>query len=605
MPKLRYAGLLLLLVCTLSASANDQILRLIQDPGNWVLPGGNYSNWRYSNLGQINNKNAGDLKLAWSFATGSLRNQAGGPLVLPAGVAGLSNDTLFVATPYPNEVLAINLDTRQLAWSYKDGSNAPQGCCQSTNYGISYANGLIFLQQDDLTLVALKAATGEVAWKTKTGYGLQGYANINAPFPAGYYVLTNVIDVNGVSVSMAAYRMSDGGLVWKAGSVGQDTDILFNDKTTQLGNAVGSNSSSLNWQAESFPRANYRTWPWLAWDRRENLIYYGTAADSVTDPGRQPGEKLWTSSIIARDLNTGMARWAYQMTPNNEWGYNGGNAMLLVDLGVNGNQVPALVHFDQNGFVYVINRVTGELLRADKYDPSVNWATQIDVSTGKPALNINSSRYLSANTGSITVCPSADGAKSVAPSAYSPRTGIFYVPANHTCAVRKSPPPVLNTELDPELQDTQQQGQQQVPQQQPETRIVPAGNGGGDDASNMGNVIAWDAAQGASRWSVPEKWPVESGLLATGGDVLFYGTLDGYVKLVDAKTGSLLWQFKVPSGVAGNFSTWMYKGKQYVGVLTGVDPDKLEELGLTDSGQYQDLKKSIRAGGTLMVFSLP
>lgn len=593
----KYSVLLLLLACTLSVSANDQILRLIQDPGYWVLPGGNYSNWRYSNLGQINNKNAGDLKLAWSFATGSLRNQAGGPLVLPAGVAGLNSDTLFIATPYPNEVLAINLDTRQPIWSYQSGTDAPQGCCQSTNYGISYANGLIFLQQDDLTLVALKAASGEVAWKTKTGYGLQGYANVDAPFPVGYYVLTNIIDVNGVSVSMAAYRMTDGSLVWKAGSVGQDTDILFNQNTRELGNSVGSNSSTGSWQAESFPRANYRTWPWLAWDSRENLIYYGTPADSVTEPDRRPGEKLWTSSIIARDLTTGMARWVYQMTPNNEWGYNGSNEMILVDLNINGNMVPAVVHFDQNGFVYVLNRATGELLRADKYDPSINWATQIDLSTGKPAFNLNASRYQAANTGPVTVCPSADGAKSEAPSAYSPRTGIFYLPTNHTCMVRDAGRPAFNTVLDPELQSGQQQ-------QAPETRIVPAGVS--DDGNTyLGNVIAWDAVQGTQLWSVPERWPVKSGLLATGGDVVFYGTLDGYVKLVDAKTGSLLWQFKVPSGVAGNFSTWMYKGKQYVGVLTGVNPNKLKELGLTDSDQYLDLKKSIRAGGTLMVFSLP
>lgn len=605
MLKLKFPVLLLLLACTLSVSANEQILRLIQDPGNWVLPGGNYSNWRYSNLGQINNKNAGDLKLAWSFATGSLRNQAGGPLVLPAGVAGLNNDTLFVATPYPNEVFAINLNTRQLTWSYQSGTNAPEGCCQSTNYGISYANGLIFLQQDDMTLVAIKAASGEVAWKTKTGYGLQGYANINAPYPVGNYVLTNVIDVNGVSVSTAAYRMSDGGQVWKAGSVGQDTDILFSQDTVQLGNSVGSNSSSISWQAESFPRANYRTWPWLAWDSREKLIYYGTAADGKTDPARQPGEKLWTSSIIARDMTTGKARWVYQMTPDNEWGYNGSDEMILADLTVNGNQVPALIHFDQNGFVYVLNRATGELLRADKYEPSVNWATQVDLSTGKPAINVNTSRYLSTATGSVTVCPSADGAKSVAPTAYSPRTGSFYLPASNTCMIRESSAPAFNTERDPELQDGQQQGAQQGQQKQPARKIVPAGDSSGDAANNMGKVIAWDAAQGVQRWSVSEQWPVESGLLVTGGDVVFYGTLDGYVKLVDAKTGSLLWQFKVPSGVAGNFSTWMFKGKQYVGVLTGVDPDKLGELGLTNSDLYQDLKKSIRAGGTLMVFSLP
>jgi len=570
---------------------------MIQDPGYWILPGGNYSNWRYSNLGQINNKNAGDLKLAWSFATGSMRNHAGGPLVLPAGVGGLNDDTLFIATPYPNEVMAINLESKELVWSYQSGTDAPDGCCQSTNYGISYANGMIFLQQDDLTLVGLNAANGRVMWKTKTGYGLQGYANINVPYPIGYYVLTNIIDVNGISVSMAAYRMNDGSLVWKAGSVGQDTDILFTQTTTQLGNSIGPNSSSVSWQAENFPRANYRTWPWLAWDSRENLVYYGSASDKGNDPGRRPGEKLWTSSIIARDLNTGQARWVYQMTPNNEWGYNGGNEMILADLTIAGNQVPALVHFDQNGFAYVLNRATGALLRGDKYDPSVNWATHINMSTGKPAINTSASRYLSGRPDSTAVCPSADGEKSGSPAAYSPRTGLFYLAANPTCMIREPGPTTTDTVLDPELGP--------VTPQAPESRIIPAADSSGDGAASLGNIIAWDAVQGSRSWSLPERWPVKSGMLATGGDIVFYGTLDGYVKLVDAKTGSLLWQFKVPSGIAGTFMTWMYKGKQYVGVLTGVNPDKLAELGLTGSDLYRDLKKSIRAGGTLMVFSLP
>lgn len=593
----KYLGYILLLACAASASANDQILRLAQDPGYWVLPNGNYSNWRYSNLGQINNRNAGDLKLAWSFATGSLRNQVGAPLVLPAGTAGLSAATLFLATPYPNEVLAINLETQTVEWSYQSGADAGAGCCQSTNYGISYANGMIFLQQDDLNLVALNAANGHIVWKTKTGYGLQGYANINAPFPVGNYVLTNITDVNGVNVSIAAYRMSDGGLVWKAGSVGQDSDILFNNKTTELGNSVGANSSSVSWQAENFPQANYRTWPWLAWDSKTNLIYYGSAADKGTDPDNRPGEKLWTASIIARDLNTGVARWVYQMTPHNEWGYNGGNEMILANLTIAGKQVPALMHFDQNGFAYVLNRTTGALLRADKYDPAVNWASNINIGTGKPEFNIAASRYLSNGAVPGIVCPSVDGVAAEAPAAYSPHTGYVYLPTSHTCMVRSSGDTGSSPASDPEPKNAKQPAVT--------TQIVPAGDSIGDGTKNLGNVIAWDAAQGAPAWTVPEKWPVKSGLLVTAGDVVFYGTLDGYVKLVDAKTGSLLWRYKVPSGVAGNFITWMFKGKQYVGVLTGIDPNKLAELGLTDSDLYQDLKKSIRAGGGLMVFSLP
>lgn len=593
----RRACLILVLAFTFSVSASDEVIRLSSDARFWLLPGGNYSNWRYSGLGQINNKNAGLLELAWTFATGSMDNHAGGPLVLPPEATGLSSSTLFISTPYPNEVLAINLDTLEIIWSYSSGHNGGENCCQSTNYGISYANRRIFLQQDDLSLVSIDVRSGRAVWKTPTGFGLQGHANINAPFPVNNYVLTNVVDVNGVSVSIAAYRMSDGGLAWKASSVGSDADILFDDRTTQLGAVVGRNSSLASWGGE-FPRANYRSWTFLAWDSRENLIYYGSPSDGQPDSLNQPGEKKWRSSIIARDLNTGTARWVYQMTPNNEWGYNGGNEMILVDLTIEGKKVPALIHFDKNGFSYALDRTSGQLLSAEKYDPAVNWATHINLNTGKPVRNINASRFLSENSGPITVCPAPEGAKPESPAAFSPRTGLFYLPSGHTCLVHERRSQGVRREL-PTGFDTIEE------QQGPMTKVIPAGVSMEDNSTYLGNIIAWDAVQGRQAWAVPEKWPVRSGVLVTGGDVVFYGTLDGYVKLVDAKTGRLLWRFRVPSGVAGNFSTWMYKGKQYVGVLTGVDPDKLDELGVTAADEYQALKKSIRAGGSLMVFSLP
>ena len=595
---IRQTAVIIILLSAIAghASANDSVLRLNTTPSYWALPGGNYSNWRYSGLGQINNKNAGKLKLAWTYATGNLGNHVSGPLVVPAAASGQDVDTLFLSTPYPNEVLAIGLDDLGLRWSYRDPGEAAEGCCQSLNSGISYANSRIYLQQDDLILVAINARNGRAAWRTRTGFGLQDKASINSPYPIGDFILTNNIDVNGVSVSTGAHRINDGSLAWKAGSVGSDTEILFNAATSHLGVTLPANSSLTSWQTEQFPLANYHPWTLLAWDSQQNLVFYGSPADNQTDSERRPGTRRWTSSIIARDLNTGMARWVYQMTPNNEWGFNGTNQMLLADLVIDGLRVPALVHFDQNGFVYVLNRLTGSLIKADKYDASVNWASQVNLTTGLPEINPSGSRFLGNRGTSLTVCPSPVVGKTQSPLAFSPRTGLAYVPTAHACSVVEQGRRSVNSDFDSGILFNEPES--------PVERVIPAGMITASGSEHMGTLTAWDPAAGKTAWQIQERWPVKSGVLATAGDVVFYGTLDGYVRLVDAKTGALLWQFRVPSGVAGSFSSWMYKGKQYVGVLSGINPAKLDELGLVGES-FDALAAQVRAGGSLMVFSLP
>jgi PQQ-dependent dehydrogenase (methanol/ethanol family) len=268
--------------------------------------------------------------------------------------------------------------------------------------------------------------------------------------------------------------------------------------------------------------------------------------------------------------------------------------MILADKKIDGQMRKVLVHFDRNGFGYTLDRATGELIVAEKYDPAVNWATHVDMVTGRPQVV---SRYSTDQNGedvnTTDVCPAALGTKDQQPASYSPRTGLFYVPTNHVC-MDYEPFRVSYTAGQPYVGAT--------------LSMFPAP--GGD---HMGNFIAWDAAKGKIVWSNPERFSVWSGVLSTAGDVVFYGTLEGYIKAVDANTGRELWRFRTPSGIIGNVTTYKHGGKQYIAILSGVggwagigmaaglekDTD-----GLGAVGGYRALNNWTRLGGTLTVFSL-
>lgn len=633
---------ILALVVPLSVSANDEVRKLIDNPNYWAFPGGDYNNWRYSELKQINNKNAGNIVTAWTFSTGRLQGHEGGPLVLPPSATGLGSDHLFIHSSFPNDVFAINLDDLTITWAYEPQQNeaetVPVMCCDIVNRGLGYSMGQIYLQQADTKLVALDAKTGKEKWHAWNGGDVtkaqggpyspkQGMTNTNAPHPMKDKVITGCSGAEfGVRCWLAAYNAKDGSLAWRAFSMGPDKDILFDKNTTSLGKKVGKDSSLKTWCSNADWKAPSRgpnkckglsdqwksgggsTWGWWPADFEENLLYYGSGNPSTWNPVVRPGDNKWSMTIFARDIDTGVARWAYQMTPHDEWDYDGINEMILVDMKVKGKQTPALVHFDRNGFAYTMNRKNGALLVAEKYDPAVNWATHVDMKTGYPqTVDKYSTHHNGEDVVSKDVCPAALGSKDQQPAAYSPRTGMFYVPTNHVCMTYE---PVSYAAG----------GNQYVagqPYVNANLTMYPAGAVMKDGTDNMGNFIAWDADKGKIKWSIPEQWSVWSGALATAGDVVFYGTLEGYAKAIDAKSGKLLWKFKTPSGIIGNFNTWQHKGKQYVGILSGIGgwagavvaipglaaaPD---EAALGAVGGYRALLNSARNSGVLMVFSLP
>ena len=590
-PTLWVAGLLVL-VLAVAAYGSQELLQLQTDDKQWVMPGKDYSQTRFSTLSQITPRNVKNLRPAWTFSTGTLRGHEGAPLVV--------GDTMYVHTSFPNNVYALDLkgpDVGRIKWAYlpkQDPSVQAVACCDNVNRGLSYADGKVFLSQLDGNLVALDATTGKEAWKVQNADPKVGATMTSAPHIYKDKVIVGVSGGEfGVRGHVTAYNVRDGQQVWRAYSMGPDEDLLLADDFNQANPHFGQRKQGTEtWQGDQWKTGGGTTWGWYAFDPQLNLFYYGTGNPSTWNPSQRPGDNKWSMTIFARDVDTGKAKWGYQMTPWDAWDYDGVNEMILADLKIGGKPVKALVHFDRNGFGYTLDRTNGSLLVAEKFDPAVNWATGVDKKTGRP-IEVAAMRT-EAGKNSQGVCPAALGSKDQQPASFSPRTSLFYVPTNHVC-MDYEPFEVKYTAGQPYVGAT--------------LRMFP-GPGG-----HMGAVIAWDATTGKIVWSNNERFSAWSGTLVTASDLVFYGTLEGYMKALDAKTGKELWRFKTPSGIIGNPMTYIGPdGKQYIAILSGVGgwagiglAAGLEgdSEGLGAVGAYKKLAEYTTLGGVLTVFSLP
>src|SRR3979411_2261075 len=602
-----------------AANANEELIKMSQKPKDWVMPTGDYANTRYSNLNQITAANAGKLQVAWTFSTGVLRGHEGGPLII--------GNMMYVHTPFPNKVYALDLnDESKIVWKYEpkqDQNIIPVMCCDTVNRGVAYGDGMIFLHQADTTLVALDAKTGKVAWTVKNGDPSKGSTGTSAPLVIKDKGLIGISGGEfGVQCHVTAYDMKTGKQGWRAFSEGPDDQIMFDpDKTMALGKPVGKDSSLVTWQGDQWKIGGGCTWGWMSYDPALNMVYYGSGNPSTWNPKQRPGDNKWSMTIFARDADTGMAKWVYQMTPHDEWDYDGVNEMILSDQTIGGAARKVLTHFDRNGLGYTLDRVTGELLVADKFDPKGNWTSGVDMDKSSPTygrpkvLDQYSTDKQGEDHNNKGICPAALGSKDEQPGAYSPDTQLFYGATNDACM-----------DYEP-LKVGYPAGQPYVGAAL--SMYPPPGE------TNMGNFIAWDGKTGKIVWSNKEQFSAWGGALATAGGVVFYGTLEGYLKAVDAKTGKELYKFKTPSGIIGNVMTYEHGGKQYVAVLSGVggwagiglaagllqpenaaawhgavDQGKLptkdktvDTAGLGAVGGYAGLASYTSLGGTLTVFA--
>ncbi|MDB5902957.1 MAG: PQQ-dependent dehydrogenase, methanol/ethanol family, partial [Betaproteobacteria bacterium] len=352
---LAIAGLALALALPKVAAANADLEKQIANPNNWAMQAGDMYNQRYSKLSQINSKNVGKMQVAWMFSTGVLRGHEGSPLVV--------NGMMYVHTPFPNKVFAIDLDTQKIKWRYEpkqDAAVIPQMCCDTVYRGLAYAENKIFLQQADSTLIAFDAGTGKVLWSVKNGDPKLGAVNTNAPHIFKDKVITGISGGEwGVRGFIAAYDINTGKQAWKAYSVGPDAEMLVDANSTMTWTdgslqPIGANSSVKTWQGDQWKTGGGTTWGWYSYDKALNLMYYGTGNPSTWNPSQRPGDNRWSMTIMARDVDTGMAKWVFQMTPYDEWDFDGVNEMILADINVKGKPTKALVHFDRNGFGYTL-----------------------------------------------------------------------------------------------------------------------------------------------------------------------------------------------------------------------------------------------------------
>jgi PQQ-dependent dehydrogenase (methanol/ethanol family) len=570
----------------------EDLLQLQSDDNQWVMPAKDYASTRYSGLHQITTDNVKQLQPAWTFATGVLRGQEAAPLVV--------NNTMYIVTPYPNILYALDLTQpgTPMRWSYKPKPVASaQGvaCCDVVNRGAAYANGKIFYNTLDAHTVAVAAQTGQEVWKAKLGEINRGETMTMAPLVVKDKVLVgNSGGEFGVRGWLTALDANTGKIAWRAYSTGPDSDVLIGPTFKPFyAQDRGKDLGVSTWPPEAWRIGGGTVWGWISYDPELNLIYYGTGNPGPWNPDQRPGDNKWTSAIFARNPDNGQALWAYQWSPHDVHDYDGINEQILLDLPIHGQTRKVLVRPERNGYVYVLDRATGEVLSAKPF-VYITSSTGVDLKTGRPT----GEEAKRPELGKVVrdICPAPPGGKDWQPSAFSPRTGLLYIPHNNLCFDSESveanyiagtPFVGMNVKM-------------------------YAGPGG-----HRGEFSAWDPVAEKKVWSIQERFPVWSGAVVTAGDVVFYGTMDGWFKAAHARTGEVLWQFKVDSGIIGQPITYRGPdGKQYVAILSGVggwsgaivsgDLDARDGTGaLGFVNAMTDLPQYTNKGGTLYVFTLP
>jgi PQQ-dependent dehydrogenase (methanol/ethanol family) len=563
------------------------------EDGNWTMPGRDYASTRYSGLEQINTSNVKKLGVEFTFSTGTLKGQESAVLAV--------DGTLYFVTSFPNYLIAIDLSKPggALKWKFDPKpDSAAQGvaCCQPVNRGAAYSNGTLYYNTVDTHTYAIDAATGAVKWKTKVGDFTGGEVMTMAPLVVKDKVLVGNSGAEfGARGWLVALNTQDGSEAWRAFSTGPDNEVLidpaeFNPFYPQY---RGKDLGVREWPPGHWKIGGGTVWGWISYDPELDLIFYGTSNPSPWNHEKRPGENFWTEGIFARRPDSGKARWFYQWSPHGLWDHSGVNENVMLDVTWQGKPRKVVVHPDRNGYMYVLDRASGELLAADPF-VRITATTGVDMKTGR----LMTKPEMIPHEGQVTrnVCPNSPGAKDWTPSAFSKQTGLLYVPHNNLC-MDWEPVPVSY------IRGTAYIGAN--------PRFFPA------DEGKAGEFMAWDPVARKKVWTIDERWPVWSGALATAGGVVFYGNLEGWFKAVDAKSGAVLWQFKTASGIVGQPSTFRGPdGRQYVAILSGIggwagglvsgdldprDPTAAKGFGNMES----DLKKESSAGGMLYVFALP
>ncbi|HYL86251.1 MAG TPA: PQQ-dependent dehydrogenase, methanol/ethanol family [Candidatus Angelobacter sp.] len=517
-----------------------------QEPGNWLSYGRTYSEQRFSPLKQINDQNVGQLGLAWFVDIDTHRGQEATPIVV---------DGVMYFTTAWSKVFAVKAATGEKLWSY-DPKVPPEwgvnACCDVVNRGVAVWQGKIFVGTLDGRLVALDAASGTPIWETLTIDPKFPYTITGAPrVVKGKVLIGNGGAELGVRGYISAYDVDSGKMAWRFYTIPGDPSQPYENAAME--------KAAKTWTGKRGKLAGGGTvWDSMAYDPDLDLVYFGVG-NGTPWPRRkrssQGGDNLFICSVVAVKAETGGYVWHYQETPGDTWDFDSAQSIILADLTINGSPRKVLLHAPKNGFFYVLDRATGELLSAKPYT-AVSWATSIDLKTGRPVENPQA-RYEEVKSGPMT--PGPLGGHSWHSMSFSPVTNLAYIPVQDSGFLYKSDehfqqrPVGYNVGLDFVAAG--------MPQQ-PEVKKAIL-------STIKGHLAAWDPAQQREVWRVERPTPANGGILSTAGNLVFEGTAQGILEAYRADNGQKLWSADAQSGVVAAPMTYTVNGEQYVAVLAG------------------------------------
>jgi len=499
----------------------ERLLKPQQEPQNWLMYSGAYNSQRHSPLTQITPANAKELELKWVFQSRSLEKHEVTPLVV---------DNVMYTVQSPNDVIALNATTGKTIWTFGYTPDpAAKNCCGKLTRGLAIQGDKIFLATFDAHMIAIDARTGRQLWKTLAADAKEGYAFTHAPLVVKDKVIAGTAGGEfGVRGFIAAWDVNTGKEVWR-----------FN--TVPGPGEVGSES----WSGDSWMRGGAPIWVTGSYDPDANLTYWGTGNPGPDWDGRaRLGDNLYSCSVIALDVDTGKLKWHYQFSPHNEFDWDATQIPVLADIDWQGRARKVMLWANRNGMFYVLDRLSGEFLKGQPF-VKVNWATDFDAK-GRPIQVVHPTRE------GALVYPGNQGGTNWYNPSFSPRTGLFYIPAWENSSSVYSlgvAPPEFHAG-------------------QTFAGTFPRGGPRGEDTYSA--IRAIDPKTGEKKWDYRMSSPsTDAGVLTTASDVLFSGGRDGSFYALDARDGKMLWQTNLGPSIMAGPMTYSVGGKQYVSIQAG------------------------------------
>ncbi len=526
----------------------ERIANADKEPGNWLAHGRTYSEQRFSPLDQITPENIGELSLAWSLDTDTTRGLEATPIVI--------DGTMYMSLSW-GVTIAVDAKSGEELWRFDPevpGEWGRYGCCDVVNRGVAVWKGRVYVASFDGRLFALDAKDGSIVWQVNTIPGAP-YTVTGAPRVFNdKVVIGNGGGEYGVRGFITAYDTETGEQAWRFYTVPGDPSLPI--ENPELEAAMPTWKGGEWWKIGGGGTA----WDSMVYEPESNTLYVGTGNGSpwtreIRSPGG--GDNLYLSSILALDADTGRMKWHYQTTPGDNWDYTATQPLMLADIEIEGQTRQVIMQAPKNGFFYVLDRATGELISAEPFS-TVTWASHIDMETGRP-VETGEGEY---GDRTAFVLPSANGAHNWHPMAFSPQTGLVYIPTQDIAGIYS-----LSEQWKSEKQFT------------PKKNWWNTGIDWGDyvDAINAlpeipmekGYLKAWDPATGEVKWQAEYPAPLNGGVLATAGNLIFQGTADGYFHAYKADTGERVWSQQIQTGIVAAPVTYTVDGEQYVSVLAG------------------------------------